>query len=72
MGYFVAIVFATAALYLLIEIRNTLRQLSRRVDTIDPLLVSLQQQVADAAIEAAEARAAADRLTQKLAEQSAG
>jgi hypothetical protein len=72
MGYFVAAIFATMALYLLFEIRNNLRQLTRRIDAMDPLLVSLQTQIADAAIEASEARAAADRLTQKLAEQSAG
>lgn len=68
MGYFVAAIFAMMTLYLLFEIRNNLRQLTRRIDAIDPLLANLQQQIADAAIEASEARAAADRLTQKLAE----
>lgn len=72
MAYFVATVFAMASIYLLLDIRNTLRQLTRRADAIDPLLVNLQQQIADAAIEASEARAAADRLAKKLTEQSVG
>lgn len=62
MGYVTGVAFASIALYLLFDIRNNLRQLQRRLDAVDPLLVSLEGQIADAAIEAAEARRLSEQV----------
>lgn len=62
MGYVTAVAFASFALYLLFDIRNNLRQLQRRLNAIDPLLANLQTQIAEAALEAAEARKLSEQV----------
>lgn len=66
MAYFLGVVVSLIALHLLFEIRNTLRQVKQRLDDLDALLVNLQSNVADAALEASNAKDASERLLKQM------
>lgn len=66
MAYFLGGVLSLIVLHLLFEIRNTLRQVNQRLDGLDALLVNIQSDVADAALEASNAKDASERLLKQM------
>lgn len=66
MAYFFGAVVSLIALHLLFEIRNSLQQARQRLDGLDALLANLQIDVADAALEASNAKDASERLLKQM------